>query len=118
MYRNKREKRRRKRRQTQSLHFQCTHTHTHLVIFMVRRDGMAVRKERIQQITKWVLRLLSKSENGEISLLKTMAILEYDTGSRPERLTEYLQVGVKTEKFVIDEDNDKIISMKKVLSDG
>ena len=85
---------------------------------MVRRDGMAVRRERIQNIIKRVLSLLAQSENDEIPLSKTKAMLEYEIGSRPERLMEYLQVGVKTEKFVIDEDNDKILSMKKAFSEG
>ena len=85
---------------------------------MVRRDGAAVRRERIQRITKRVLSLLTQSNNEEISLSKTVAVLEFEEGLTSEKIMEYLRVGEKTEHFVIDEDNDKIISMKKVFSDG
>jgi len=85
---------------------------------MVRKDGMEIRRERIQHVIQLVLSRLAQCENDDIPLSKTMAMLEYEIGARPERLMEYLQVGVKTEKFVIDEDNDKIISMKKALPEG
>jgi len=85
---------------------------------MVRRDGATTRGERIKKIIKLVLSLLAKSENDEISLSRTVAMLEYEIGLTPAKIMEYLQVGVKTEKFVINEENDKIISMKKAFSEG
>ena len=85
---------------------------------MVRRDGATTRGERIKEIIKLVLSLLAKSENDEISLSRTVAMLEYEIGLTPAKIMEYLQVGIKTEKFVIDEENDKIISMKKAFSEG
>lgn len=85
---------------------------------MVRKDGMAIRRERIQGVIQLVLSKLAQVENDEIPLSKTIAFLEYEIGARPERLLEYLRVGVKTEKFVLEEDNDKIISMKKAFPEG
>lgn len=99
---------------------QYTHTLTHTgeKRFMVRRDGATTRGERIKKMIKLVLSLLDRSENDEIPLSRTMAMLEYEIGLTPAKIMEYLQVGVKTEKFVIDEENDKIISMKKAFSEG
>ena len=85
---------------------------------MARKDGMAVRRERIQLVIKLVLRWLEKSENSEVQLSKVLAMLEFEIGARPERLREYLQVGVNMERFVIDEENDKIVTMKKAFSEG
>ena len=85
---------------------------------MVRRDGATTRGERIQTIVKFVLSLLAQSEKDEIPLSRTMASLEYDIGLTPAKIMEYLLVGQKMERFVIDEDHDKIVSMKKAFSEG
>jgi len=85
---------------------------------MVKRDGATTRGERIQKIVKEILKLLEKSENDEISFSKTIALLEYEIGLTPEKIRQYLEVGEKMERFVIEEENDKIVSMKKVYSDG
>jgi len=85
---------------------------------MVKRDGATTRGERIQKIVKEILKLLEKSENDEISVSKTIALLEYEIGLTPEKIRQYLEVGEKMERFVIEEENDKIVSMKKVYSDG
>ena len=50
---------------------------------MVRRDGAEIRKERIQEIIKKVMSLLY--DNEEIGLDSTVAMLEYETGLRPEK---------------------------------
>ena len=73
---------------------------------MVRRDGADVRRERIHQLVKRVLGLLH--EKSEISLSKTVAILEYETGLTREKIMEYLEVGANTGRFVIDLERDKI----------
>ena len=74
---------------------------------MVRRDGAEIRKERIQEIIKRVMSLLYDKE--ELELDSTVAMLEYETGLRPEKILEYLKVGEKLKRFEIDMDNDKII---------
>jgi len=73
---------------------------------MVRRDGAEIRRERIQKVTKRVLSLLH--EHGEISLSKTIALLQYEFGLTKERLKEYLKIGQDTGHFVIDTENDEI----------
>lgn len=73
---------------------------------MVRRDGAEIRKERIQQITKRVLSLIH--EHGELSLSKTLALLEYETGLTKPKLMEYLTISAGTGHFVIDVEDDKI----------
>jgi len=77
---------------------------------MVRRDGAEIRKERIQEIIKRVMSLLYDKE--ELELDSTVAMLEYETGLRPEKILEYLKVGEKLKRFEIDMDNDKIIRVK------
>ena len=79
-------------------------------MFMVRRDGAEIRKERIQEVIKRVMSLLY--DNEEIELDSTVAMLEYETGLRPEKILEYLKVGEKLKRFEIDMDNDKIIRVK------
>ena len=74
---------------------------------MVRRDGAEIRKERIQEVIKRVMSLLYDKE--ELELDSTVAMLEYETGLRPEKILEYLKVGEKLKRFEIDMDNDKII---------
>ena len=74
---------------------------------MVRRDGAEIRKERIQEVIKKVMSLLY--DNEELELDSTVAMLEYETGLRPEKILEYLKVGEKLKRFEIDMDNDKII---------
>ena len=73
---------------------------------MVRRDGAEVRKERIQEITKFILSSLH--EHGELSLSKTLAILEYKIGLTKPKLKEYITLGAETERFILDSENDKI----------
>jgi len=99
--------------------FCSIHTYIHTLaprerMVMVRRDGAEIRKERIQKVTKRVLSLLQKHD--ELSLSKTLAILEYETGLTKEKLMEYLAIGADTGHFVIDVENDKItkIRSKKV----
>ena len=75
---------------------------------MVRRNGAEIRKERIQQVTQYVLSLLHKNNDGEILLSKTIALLEYRIGLTRQKLMEYLKIGQETEHFIIDIENDKI----------
>jgi len=79
---------------------------------VVKRDGAAVKKERIQEIAKLIQRSLLN--NKELSLSKTVATLEYEIGLRPERIMEYLTVLEKIGQFIIDNEGDKI----KKISEG
>ena len=77
---------------------------------MVSRDGAQVRKERIQTITQFVLGQLFNN-GGKISLSKIIAMLEYETGLRHEKIVEYLRIGADVERFVVDRENNLIKSM-------
>jgi len=78
---------------------------------MVRRNGAAVRKERIQEIARLIQRLLYK--HGEISLSKTLATLEYEFGLTKPKLREYLGILEATERFTIDAEGDKIKTLSE-----
>ena len=79
---------------------------------MVRRDGVAVRRERIQEVTQIILRHLAKKENnGRIKLSTTILYLQYEIGLTKEKLMEYLTIATGTNHFIIDEDKDEVRSM-------
>ena len=80
---------------------------------MVRRDGAEIRKERIQEVIKKVMSLLYDKE--EIELDSTVAMLEYETGLRPEKIMEYLQIGDRLKRFELDIDRDKIRKIKEAV---
>ncbi len=74
---------------------------------MVSRDGAQIRKERIQEITQRIVGLLFKN-GGKLPLNKTIAILEYETGLRQEKIVEYLNIGANVGRYAIDNENDEI----------
>ena len=80
---------------------------------MVRRDGAEIRKERIQEVIKRVMSLLY--DNEELELDSTVAMLEYETGLRPEKIMEYLQIGDRLKRFELDIDRDKIRKIKEAV---
>lgn len=80
---------------------------------MVRRDGAAIRKERIQEIARFIQRSLCN--HGEISLSKTIASLEYEFGLTKEKIMEYLSILEALGQFVLDKEHDKI---RKVSEEG
>ena len=73
---------------------------------MVRRDGAEARKERIQRIAQSIHADLHK--DGEITLSKKTAILQYDLGLTKEKIREYLQILADMDQFTIDESSDRI----------
>jgi len=73
---------------------------------MVRRDGAEVRKERIQEIARVIQRSLQN--HGELSLSKTVALLQYEFGLTKEKLLEYLGVLEGLGQFVIEKEHDRI----------
>lgn len=80
---------------------------------MVRRDGAAIRKERIQEIARFIQRSLCN--HGGISLSKTIASLEYEFGLTKEKIMEYLSILEALGQFVLDKEHDKI---RKVSEEG
>ena len=80
---------------------------------MVRRDGAAVRKERIQDLIKYVLKLLYGQK--QLPLSKTLATLEYEFGLTQPKLLEYLRIGDTLGRFILDPDNDKITPIAEEL---
>jgi hypothetical protein len=73
---------------------------------MARRDGAAIRRDRIQEIAKKIQSLLH--ENGEILLSKTLANLQYVTGLSKDKIVEYLRILEDLGQFALDEERDKI----------
>lgn len=51
---------------------------------MVRRDGAEIRKERIQEVGRLIHRTLLNEK--ELSLSKTLAVLQYETGLKEKAL--------------------------------
>lgn len=73
---------------------------------MVRRDGAAIRKERIQEIARFIQRSLLN--HRELSLSKTLATLQYEFGLRSEKTMEYLNILEDLGQFTLDSEGDKI----------
>lgn len=73
---------------------------------MVRRDGAEIRKERMQEVARFIQRALVNEK--ELSLSKTLAVLAYETGLTKEKLMEYLSILENLGQFVIDKEQDKI----------
>jgi hypothetical protein len=73
---------------------------------LVGRDGAEARKERLQRIAKAIQAALHKE--GEVSLSKTVAVLQYDMGLTREKIREYLEVLKEVGQFDLDFEGDKI----------
>lgn len=73
---------------------------------MVRRDGAEIRKERIQEVGRFIHRLLLNEK--ELSLSKTLAVLQYTFGLTKEKLLEYLNILESLGQFVIEKEHNKI----------
>ena len=78
---------------------------------MVRRDGAEIRKERIQEVIRRIVSLLYN--NDEIELDSTIAMLQYETGLRPDKILEYLEIGDQLKRFELDIDKNKIRKIKE-----
>jgi len=73
---------------------------------MVRKNGAEVRRQRIQEIGKYILAKLH--DHHEISLSKTLAALQYEFGLTKEKLIEYLSILQNVDRFIIYAEDDKI----------
>lgn len=80
-------------------------------MFMVRRDGAEIRKERIQEVVRKIVSLLHNQE--KIKLDSTVVMLEYETGLRPEKILEYLKIGDNLKRFELDIDKNEIRKIKE-----
>jgi hypothetical protein len=83
---------------------------------MVRKDGAEARKERLQKVAQAIQGALHKE--GEISLSKTAASLQYELGLTKERTQEYLEILEKLDHFVIDLEFDKIKKINSTSMDS
>ena len=76
---------------------------------MVRKDGAESRKERIAKIAANVqAALYQNKEMGYISLRKTVAKQELETGLTQEKIMEYLALLVEADQIEIDTEKDQI----------
>ena len=73
---------------------------------MVRRDGAEIRKERMQEVARLIHRTLANEK--QVSLSKTLALLQYEFGLTKEKLMEYLTVLENLGQFVVEKEHDRI----------
>jgi len=73
---------------------------------MVRRDGAEIRKERMQEVARLIHRTLANEK--QVSLSKTLALLQYEFGLTKEKLMEYLTVLENLGQFVVEKERDRI----------
>ena len=76
---------------------------------MVRKDGAEARKERISKIAANIqAALYQNKEIGYLSLKKTVAKQELETGLTREKIMEYLSLLVEADQIEIDFEKDQI----------
>ena len=73
---------------------------------MVRRDGAAIRKERMQEIARIVQSLLQKHKT--ISLSKTIMMFQYQFGLTKDKIMEYIKIPEGLGQFIIEVEKDTI----------
>jgi len=73
---------------------------------MFRRDGAEIRKQRIQEVARFIQRTLLDEKT--LSLSKTIALLQYEFGLTKEKLMEYLTILESLGRFVIEKEQDRI----------
>lgn len=73
---------------------------------MARRDGAAIRQERMTEIAREVHSRLN--QNVEISLSRTIAMFQYRFGLTRDKILEYLSILQDLGQFEIDLEKDRI----------
>jgi GTP-binding protein EngB required for normal cell division len=73
---------------------------------MVRHNGAEARKERLQEIARFIQRALYTS--NELSLSGTLVQIEYNFGLTEAKAMEYFRLLEKLEQFILVEKEDKI----------
>jgi hypothetical protein len=78
---------------------------------LVRKDGAEARKERIAKIAQSIMSALYEAKQQSklyISLRKTVAILEFETGLTKEKISEYITLLQDMGKIELDAEKDQI----------
>jgi len=73
---------------------------------VARRDGAAIRQERMTEIAREVHSRLN--QNVEISLSRTIAMFQYRFGLTRDKILEYLSILQDLGQFEIDLEKDRI----------
>jgi len=73
---------------------------------MVKRNGAAVRRERMEEIAKTIHRNLQNHQ--EIALSQTVAAFAYSLGLTKAKVIEYLGILEELGQFVLDFERDRI----------
>jgi hypothetical protein len=73
---------------------------------MIRKDGTEARKQRIQEIIRWVMSKLNQDE--EVILSKAISALQFEMGLTGDRIMEYLKIGEDIGRFILDVKNNRI----------
>jgi hypothetical protein len=76
---------------------------------MVGHNGADARKERLQEIARFIQRKLFAEK--EISLSATLTQIQYDFGLTEAKTVEYLRLIEKLGQFRIVEKEDKILKV-------
>lgn len=74
---------------------------------MVRRDGAAIRRERIQEITRHIMSKLH--EFGELPYRATIVYFQYQYGLTRGKIQDYIAIPQQLGRFHVDEEKDKIL---------
>jgi len=73
---------------------------------MAKRNGAAVRRERMEEIARTVQRNLQN--HGEIALSQSVAAFAYSLGLTKAKVIEYLRILEELGQFVLNFERDKI----------
>ena len=73
---------------------------------MVRRDGAAIRQERMAEIAKEIHSRLN--QNAELSLSRIIAMFQYRFGLTKDKILEYLSILQDLGQFEVDLEKDRI----------
>jgi hypothetical protein len=73
---------------------------------VVRRDGAAIRQERMAEIAREIHSKLN--QNTELSLSKTIAMFQYRFGLTRDKILEYLGILQDLGQFEVDSEKDRI----------
>ena len=79
---------------------------------MVKRDGAAIRKERMQEIARTIQRLLQN--HNELCFSKTVTTFQYETGLTKEKIAEYFEIMEGLGHFVVEREHDRIRKISDV----
>jgi len=73
---------------------------------MVRKDGAEARKERLQEIARFIQQALFKQK--ELALSTTITQVQYNFGLTEGKTLEYLRLLEKLGQFTLNEKEDRV----------